>query len=296
MNYLCIMHYSTNRLRDVKNAMLRKLRESYPPEEAGSMVNQLIFQFMGLTRAEQQLRGESLLSESQIVRFHKALQRLLAGEPLQYVLGHTEFYGLDLEVGPEVLIPRPETEELVERVLAAHPEPECRVLDMGTGSGCIALALKSMRKNWDIMAVDISLPALALARRNSEKHALAVDFRNCDILSPAECLDKTGKPFHIIVSNPPYVRKSERKFMAKNVLDFEPETALFVEDRDPLLYYREMATFARRALVAGGAIYWEVNENLAGETAALLREMFFVDVEIFNDIRGKQRFVGAKKP
>ncbi len=297
MNYLCTMHYSTNRLREFKNGMHRKLEKLYPREEAMSIVNRLIFHFLGLTRVQQQLAGDVRLSESEMLLFHNAMKRLLNGEPVQYVLGTTEFYGLRLEVGPGVLIPRPETEQLVERVLLEHPEPNNRVLDIGTGSGCIALALKSRRKHWEITAVDVSSQALVLARRNSDRTALPVDFKRCDILSPSECYDKTGRPsFHIMVSNPPYVLKAERKHMAPNVLKFEPEIALFVDDRDPLLFYRKIANYALQALVPGGMLYFEVNERFALETESLLREKSFSGVGVFTDFRGKPRMVRAKKP
>ncbi len=295
MNYLCTMFYSTNSLKEIKEKAIADLSAFYHVHEAHNMVNQLIRHLLGMSRVDQQLDRDKRLSESEMVLFHKAMKRLLAMEPLQYVVGHTDFYGLTLEVGPGVLIPRPETEEMVHRILCEKLPEKISVLDMGTGSGCIALALKSERTAWEVMAVDVSHEAIRQAEKNSEKTGLAVDFRWCDILQVTGCLKKTGKKFDLIVSNPPYVSHAEKKFMAGNVLKYEPEAALFVPDEDPLLFYRQMITFSKEALLPQGLLFFEVNENFASQTAALLENSLFYPPEIIRDIRGKQRFIRARK-
>jgi release factor glutamine methyltransferase len=293
--YLCTMNFATNRLREMKRNLLLRLEEIYPPREAESIVNLLIRDFLGLTRAGQQLQTDLRLTESEILRFQNALDRLMQGEPLQYLTGNTEFYGLTLSVGPGVLIPRPETEEMVDRILKENRDEEKRVLDIGTGSGCIALALKSRRKQWRVTGIDLSSEALKIAKKNGEVTALEVDFRQCDVLDTRGCLDKTGKSFHLIVSNPPYVLQSESRQMAVNVLNYEPHVALFVEDDNPLLFYEKIAEFSQTALYPGGKLYFEVNENLADATARLLENQRFSEVEIFTDIHGKHRFVRCRK-
>ena len=279
----------------IKKEATDSLSGLYPQHEAENMVNLLIRHYFGMSRAGQQLQRDKRLSESELLTFHKAMERLIAAEPIQYVLGSTEFYGLTMEVDPAVLIPRPETEELVDRVIKENPVETRTVLDVGTGSGCIALALKSVLKQSSITAIDISEKALAIARRNAAELDLDIEFRVCDILETEECHTMLGKKFQIIVSNPPYVLQKEKEQMAANVLRYEPGLALFVDDNDPLLYYRKIVEFADKALVSGGKLYFEINEKYARETAALFPREMFYPAEIFVDLRGKERIVRAQK-
>ncbi len=220
------------------------------------------------------------------------LARLQRHEPIQYVLGEAEFCGRKFEVNASVLIPRPETEELVAWATEAPPAPEGgAILDIGTGSGCIAVTLAKQFPLAEVWAVDVSAGALAVARRNAEAHGVAVHFVQVDFLSGSF---PVGFPavFNLVVSNPPYVMVSEKSAMQPNVIGFEPATALFVPDNDPLLFYRHIARFCQRALATGGKYYVETNENLARETARLL-ESHSLSAEVRPDMFGKPRFVGG---
>ena len=225
-----------------------------------------------------------------------ALQaRLLAHEPVQYVLGTGHFAGMELEVTPATLIPRPETEELVQLIEREQAgRPGRRVLDVGTGSGCLALALARALPGAAVLAVDISAEALAVARRNAEAWAPAVAFQQVDILleMPAGLVPGT---LDVLVSNPPYVRESERAAMRENVLAWEPATALFVPDEDPLLFYRRLAEIGAQLLTADGVAYLEINEALGTETAALFTAQGFADVQVVSDMFGKPRMVRAAR-
>ena len=221
-----------------------------------------------------------------------ALQaRLLAHEPLQYVLGTAHFAGMELEVTPATLIPRPETEELV-RLIATEQAGKTglRVLDVGTGSGCLAIALARVLPGSEVLAVDISGEALAVARRNAATWAPAVTFQQVDILTSQPAGIAPGA-LDVLVSNPPYVRESERPLMRDNVLAWEPATALFVPDHDPLLFYRRLAVLGAELLRSGGAIYFEINEALGPETAALLTAQGFGEVRVVADMFGRPRMV-----
>jgi len=263
----------------------------YPQCEAENMANMLIRHCSGLSRAMQQIQVDKRLSGPELLMMHKAVNRLLTAEPIQYVLGSTEFCGLELEVSPEVLVPRPETEELVDIIIKDNQNRKVDILDVGTGSGCIALALKNRLAHSRVTAIDVSEKALALARKNARNHKLAVEFRHCNILDTELCLNKLERKFHIIVSNPPYVLQKEKEQMGDNVLRYEPHLALFVEDDDPLLFYRKIRLFAAQSLKHGGKLYFEINENYAVETASLFDKNTFYTPEILTDLRGKNRFL-----
>lgn len=271
--------------------MVTRMSGIYPLREAENMANMLIQHCFGLSRAMQQLQIDKRLSKREIQILDMAVSRLLLAEPIQYVLGSTEFYGLELEVAPEVLIPRTETEELVDIIIRDNRNEDIDILDVGTGSGCIALALKNTFSHSHVTAIDISEEALMLARRNAKSHNLAVEFKQCNILDTTLCLNVLKRKFHIIVSNPPYVLQKEKEQMADNVLRYEPHMALFVEDNDPQLFYRKIMHFARRSLKPGGKLYFEINENYADETASLFDRDTFDMPEILTDFRGKNRFL-----
>ena len=243
------------------------------------------------------------------------LARLQRHEPIQYVLEEAEFCGRKFQVNASVLIPRPETEELVAWAAEAPPAPEGRtvsplpcgegpgvgfspfggrgasILDIGTGSGCIAVTLAKQFPLAEVWAVDVSAGALAVARRNAEAHGVAVHFVQADFLSG---IFPVGFPavFNLVVSNPPYVMLSEKPAMQRNVVGFEPATALFVPDNDPLVFYRHIARFCQRALATGGKYYVETNENLTRKTARLM-ETHSLSAEVRHDMFGKPRFVGG---
>lgn len=221
--------------------------------------------------------------------FDAVMLRLLSYCPVQYVTGWAEFYGRRFHVGSGVLVPRPETEELVAWILKTRRTP-CRILDVGTGSGCIAVTLAAELDGSNVCAVDISPDALAYARRNAADVGVSVDFRQADILD--EALNQ-GE-FDVIVSNPPYVPCSDAGSMCRNVTDFEPGQALFVPDDDILLFYRAIARFALRSLAPGGELFFEIYENAARLTGDMLSDMGFSDVEIREDINSKPRMIRCR--
>lgn len=222
----------------------------------------------------------------------RMVDELVSGRPVQYVLGRTEFCGLEIGVGEGVLIPRPETEELVAHMLSSSPGAR-RMLDVGTGSGCIALALKASRPEVEVVAVDLSVCALARARENARALGLAVEFRQDDALAG---LPATEGPFDVIVSNPPYIPASEREGMQRHVTDYEPAEALFVPDGDPLCFYRAIARAGHRLLAPGGALWFEVHSPLAARTGALLQAEGYAEVRCFQDIYDKPRILWSRNP
>ena len=225
----------------------------------------------------------------------KTLQHLLAGEPVQYVTGIADFYGLQLHVTPDVLIPRPETEELVEWILEDHPGTQVRsAVDLGTGSGCIPLALKSRRPTWQCEGWDISEAALAVAVANKERLGLDVSFGLGDMRMDEAFLP--GERHDILVSNPPYIPPSERVHMGASTLSYEPEVALFTPEEDPLLYYRHIASIGRTMLVDGGHVYVEVNEFNSEQVEQLFQAGGYTQVQRRRDLQGRWRMLRATRP
>jgi release factor glutamine methyltransferase len=224
--------------------------------------------------------------------FNLVLERLKRSEPLQYIFSEAFFYGLKFKVNSSVLIPRPETEELVEMIIKTPKNTfsTTKILDIGTGSGCIAISLKRHLPDAEIYALDISEPALEIAAENATNNQMAITFIQGDIRHYV-----SSNKFNIIVSNPPYVTEEEGLSMDKNVMDFEPHLALFVPDQNPLEFYLAIADFAFESLHDGGLLYFEINANFALETAAMLTDRFFQDVQIIKDMQGKDRFISAKK-
>lgn len=216
----------------------------------------------------------------------EVIERLLSHEPLQYVFGHTDWRGLRLQVTPATLIPRPETAELIEYLNTSTSQcSNVRVLDIGTGSGCIAIALKKEHPEWDVEACDISSEALRVAEQNAKDNGAEVRFFLADILH-----DELPVAYDLIVSNPPYICEQERASMDANVLEFEPSTALFVPDHDPLLFYRRIAQ-----LQTAGMVAFEINERFGQETCDMLQAEGFTDIELIQDICGKDRIVLARR-
>jgi release factor glutamine methyltransferase len=221
----------------------------------------------------------------------KALERLKNHEPIQYVLGKTEFFGLPFGVNSSVLVPRPETEELVQWLLEESYMPGMRILDVGTGSGCIAISIKKEWPEANVWGWDISTTALETANQNARLNQVDVHFEQQDILTLEW---KAPVRFHIIVSNPPYVRLLEKGQMDKNVLAYEPSTALFVPDNDALLFYRVIARFARKALEPGGLLFFEINQAFGAEVVGLLEGEGFREVVLRPDLSGRDRMIRAR--
>jgi len=232
------------------------------------------------------------LSESELLKFHFAIKRLFKSEPIQYILGETLFHGLRLEVNPKVLIPRPETEELVNMVIRENFDDK-RILDIGTGSGCIAIALKNKLSNCKVTGLDISEAALETAKKNATINKVDVEFIQADIRESGK-FSSLGI-FNVIVSNPPYVTHEDRSQMSNNVLEWEPEKALFAPVDDPLYFYKKILEFSNYHLSGKGKLFLEINENYGLELKELIKEYSFTQVILYQDFRGKNRFIIAKK-
>ncbi len=274
-----------------RNYFKEQLRDLYPPEELDAIVG-LAFQYvLEKNRVEIALSRKQNLTTSQQTQLELVLKRLLQSEPIQYIIGNTEFYGLELELNKATLIPRPETEELVEWVLSDYSKTQSstHILDIGTGSGCIAIALAVNLPLSKVEAVDISMQALETAETNSQNNEVAIRFFQQDILKTMAL----EKPYDIIVSNPPYVREQEKIEIRNNVLQYEPHQALFVADTTPLVFYRKIAQLAKESLKPNGALYFEINEYLGAETVALVKEIGFKQVELRKDLFGKDRMLRA---
>lgn len=252
----------------------------YSPSEARELAFWILEETTGLSRA-------AILAckgTQNILNIKNILARLRKKEPIQYIFGHTEWFGLDLKVTPDTLIPRPETAELVELVLHTLPKDQpLRILDIGTGSGCIAIALKKRSPKWQVTALDVSAKALAVAQENAQRNGVEIEFRQADILS-----DEI-EHFDAIVSNPPYVTESEKVSMESNVLDYEPASALFVPDEDPLKFYRRIVS-----LHAAPEIFFEINSRFADETIQLLQAYNYTETHLYHDIYEHPRMVSGR--
>lgn len=277
--------------------LVSRLAGVYPPGEARAVARVLLEDAFGITLADVYAGKVREFSPHELERLHSMADRLEKGEPVQYVAGTAQFGGLTFEVSPGVLIPRPETLELVEwaagdfSTRTGKGNRHMRVLDIGTGSGCIAVTMAVRLAGAQVTAVDISEKALGVARRNAARNGVQVEFAVCDILSPGA--DIAGN-FDVIMSNPPYVCRSERAGMHRNVLDYEPHEALFVDDTDPLVFYRAIARFAAAYLAPGGAVYVEINRRFGRETADVFSAAGFASVELRKDSAGNPRMIKAK--
>ncbi len=292
------MNIRNNLLVDLKKKYLQDLNEFYDSREAEQLLTILIEHFFGITRNELILNPDSRISESEILKLHMAVKELKQHKPVQYITGVVEFQDLKIEVTPDVLIPRPETEELVQFIVQNEKASGLKILDIGTGSGCIAISLKKLLENVNINATDISESAIRMARKNAGSNNQDIVFHIHDILSDKEAIsDKNGDRilFDIIVSNPPYVTQEDKKKMHHNVTDYEPHNALFVPEDNPLLYYEAILGFSIMNLNSGGRIYFEINESLGSQMIALFEDHGFLNVELKKDLSEKDRFVFGVK-
>lgn len=259
----------------------------YERQEAESLISWLFEHHLGLGRSDFSQKVEELTFPDLLYR---DFERLKTGEPIQYILGKAPFYGREFIVSPGTLIPRNETEELVHLIIKENRRPGLRILDIGTGSGCIPISLALEMDRAEVYAVDVSEEALAVADQNAADLGAEVAFSKCDIL--AEVPDV--RELDILVSNPPYIPEQEKSQMHKNVLEFEPELALFVSDEDPLVFYREIALKGKLLLKAGGKLYFEINEKYGTEVAGLMQESGYSEVRVIKDLNGKERIVVGK--
>ena len=282
-------------VRALTDRLAAALTAVYPAPEAGAIAALVTESLLGLSALQRRMQAHEPVPAAVLARVPALQQRLLAHEPVQYVLGHAHFAGLELAVSPATLIPRPETEELLRLVVDEWSgRPGLRVLDVGTGSGALAIGLARELPQAQVLAVDISAAALAVARRNGAQYAPQVQFEQLDILT--EVPDLKAGTLDLLVSNPPYVRESERAQMRENVLAWEPATALFVPDADPLRFYRRLGELGRELLRPGGAVYFEINEAFAADNQALLRAQGYGEVRGVADIFGRDRMVRATWP
>ena len=277
-------------LQKTKRHFTEVLAEQFPQREAEQLMRILLDDLFGLDLKSQLMNPDLRLDEFQYAQLSEAVKRLLAGEPVQYVTGLARFGDLLIKVSPAVLIPRPETEELVQKICTSlSGEKPMRVWDIGTGSGCIAIALAKRFANAEVVAFDVSEAALQIAKENAESNGAKVTFVQDDVLNPQS--DYFSQPVDLVVSNPPYICDSERAAMECNVLDWEPGTALFVPDDDPLRFYRKILALAQSQLTPGGQVWFEINERMGEEMLSLCREMGFPEAEVLEDFAGKPRFV-----
>lgn len=268
----------------------------YEPNEIEALTLLTLSEIMGSSKAQLKAFPEKQLSPEQSKNIKATLTRLQTGEPIQYIFGHTEFCGLPFKVNSSVLIPRPETEELVEWILTPYyglPYAAENILDIGTGSGCIAISLKKKLPDATVSAVDISAEALKTAAENAALNDVNINFLQNDILHPAGEIN--GMTFDIIVSNPPYVTLEDKTQMHSNVTDYEPHTALFVPDDDPLKFYKAIANFALKTLKSEGLLFFEINESLGSETVEMLKSKGFKNIELRQDMSGRDRMVRVNR-
>lgn len=293
-------------LKNYKATFLQELSSLYDEHEIDSFFYIILEKLHGLKRIDLALNPETVMDGTHLKQWKSILSDLKIQKPIQYILGETQFYGLRFEVNENTLIPRPETEELVELIIKEEgrekrEEGKVIILDIGTGSGCIAVSLAKNLPNAEVFAIDVSEKALVIAQKNADINNVKVNFINVDILKTND-LEKLPTSnfqlptsFDIIVSNPPYVRNLEKAEIKPNVLEYEPHLALFVEDTDALLFYRKIAELAMKNLNPNGKLYFEINQYLGKETVELVESFGFKNVKLIKDIYQNNRIVFAEK-
>jgi len=279
-------------IKDLRFYLSQELDPIYQEPELTAMTNIIIKTLLGTTKLHQIYLSDQTVTPNQAEWGIKICSELKTGKPLQYILGETFFYDCRIRITSETLIPRPETEELVHYVIKENEGFTGNIIDFGTGSGCIAIALARNLPGSEITGIDISEEALEVAKENAVMNNVNVSFRKGDILNP----DISNLPeAEIIISNPPYVRDSEKKLMNRNVFDFEPHRALFVSDADPLIFYRSILGIARKILLPGGNIWFEINEAMGNSMVDLLRSFGYINIEVIKDINSKDRIIKGLK-
>ncbi len=277
-------------LKQIQQVFVQQLHDVYPENEARQFVYILALYQLGYSKVDCLMKDIETLAVDDQSFFADALDQLKQHVPVQHIIGETEFYGLPFTVNKNVLIPRPETEELVQWIIQDTPKTNCRILDIGTGSGCIPITLKHHLPQAEVASWDVSEKALEVARHNAMINNAEVVFEIKDALNP---IFEQDFEVDIMVSNPPYIRESEQIVMQKNVLNYEPHLALFVPDNDALLFYNAIANLALQILKEGGVIYFEINEALGKEMVVLMTQKGFRNIELRNDINDKPRMLKA---
>lgn len=290
------MRIASNKITDILRFFRDELQAIYEKEELETIIEYCFEDYLNMKRPDIVLRANDTISESNLLKFNFAIKDLKKYKPIQYILGKADFYGLKFQVNEHVLIPRPETEELVDLIIKENEElstksQEVSILDIGTGSGCIPIALKKNIPFAKMYALDISIQAIEVAKQNALINNTDVNFIIDDILDPKLNLRKQTPLFDIIVSNPPYIGISEKDQMQKNVLDYEPHIALFVANEDPLLFYNAISNFALKHLKPKGKLYLEINQAYGGETKQLLESKGFKNIILIKDLNNKNRIL-----
>ncbi|MFK7001086.1 peptide chain release factor N(5)-glutamine methyltransferase [Flavobacterium oreochromis] len=282
-------------LREYKIQFAEELLKIYEEQEIESFFNLLLEAFHSMKRIDFALNPNLELDALQLLQWETVLDQLKQEKPIQYILGETDFYGMPFYVNEHTLIPRPETEELVDWIIKIISETKkdqkIKVLDIGTGTGCIAVSLAKNLQMAEVYAMDVSLKALEVAKKNAKRNEVTIEFIHQDVLN----LEDLGLIFDIIVSNPPYIRNLEKVEIKKNVLDYEPHLALFVQDADPLIFYRKIAQLAQGSLRQGGCLFFEINQYLSKEMIELMKELHFQNINLRVDIYGNDRMLLGQK-
>jgi release factor glutamine methyltransferase len=289
------MFVETNTIPDLRRYFNSSLEAHYSASECKLMFDSLIQKRLNWTKTDLILNSNSRLSESDLLYLRNATKRLLNQEPFQYVIGETLFYDLLLNCDSRALIPRPETEELVQWIIEEQASISS-ILEVGTGSGCIALACKNQLPRCKVTAIDVSPEALQLAGENAVKLSLEIKLIESDFLSEDLSIIENGNTFDCIVSNPPYIPINESGNIAANVVDFEPSIALFVPEDNPLLFYHAIVDKSMYLLNNDGFLFFEIHELYSSEVLSLLEKKGFINIELRKDLQGKPRMVKAKKP
>ena len=291
-----LMKVSSNKVSDVFSFYLSVLEDKYESSESKSFLYILFEHYFKFSKLDFVKEPDYRLSESELLKIHFSVKELLKNKPIQHIIGSVNFCGFVFKVSPDVLIPRPETEELVELIVedCKDLDQKISILDIGTGSGCIAISLSKKIVDSHVQAIDVSEEALKVASENSKINQANAEFTKLDVLNESEIM--TLPQFDIIVSNPPYIRNSEKSLMQKNVLDYDPEKALFVSDDNPLIFYKTIAELGLAHLNKNGRLYFEINEAFGSETSDLLKGLNYSTIKIYKDFRGKDRFVSAVYP
>ena len=279
------------KIKQIISYIKTSLRDYYPPEEISGFIFLIFEHFFSMSRTELLMKQDTDICHEFVMKIKYVVNELRKYRPLQYIINQTEFFGLPLFVNPDVLIPRPETEELVDWIIQNHHEKEYHILDIATGSGCVAIALKKNLPDSQVFATDVSEKAIEIAKNNAQKNNAQVHYFTDDIFNSQSRINHLK--FDIIVSNPPYVTEKEKKQMQTNVLKYEPHQALFVPDHDPLVFHRVITDFSIKHLKAFGWLYLEINEAFGKEAMQLLKISGFSETEIKKDINGKNRMIKA---
>lgn len=302
-------------LKELKNSFHLQLDEIFGKDEVESFYFILTEYLHGLKRIDLALNPNFEISEEEVQKWETIITELKVEKPIQYIIGETWFYGLKFKVDGNTLIPRPETEELVDWIIESQKSKvkgqkidkedvtsigvEMRILDIGTGTGCIPISIKRNIPQAEVFAIDVSEEALKVAKRNAVENNVEVNFilqnilevENLSLSLPAESRSLNSGKFDVIVSNPPYVRNLEKQEIKKNVLEYEPHLALFVEDNDALLFYRKIAQLAKETLTENGQLFFEINQYLGKETVELLEQLGFQNIELRKDFKGNDRMI-----